>query len=140
MNAAASRLHVVVGEREQVGAALERARRDGRLRMVHEVAELGDGQVCVRAELAEPPALRTRWQKVRPWLLGAAAVAGLVVVAGVVWLLVLAVLAVIALVQTVVAWVSAHLLVIGLVLAGLVLLACMGGARCVGLHCGGCRG
>lgn len=138
---ALTRTHVVTGDRDQVRTALEVAHAAGRLVDVREVAELPGRRLHVVAELRELPVPRpTRWPA-RPWLatayaVGAAAAAGLVV---------LVVMAVVALVSTVVAaitaavaWVSANLALILAAVVALVLV--LGGSKCAGLHCGGCRG
>jgi hypothetical protein len=136
----ATRTHVVTGDRDQVCAALERAHAAGRLVDVRDVAELHGRRLHVVAELRELPDRRPGWWPARPWVtaayaVGAAATAGLVV---------LVVMAVAALVSAVVgaitaalAWVTANL---ALILAvGVALLLMTGGAKCAGLHCGGCR-
>jgi hypothetical protein len=141
-----TRSHVITGERGQVRSVLERAHWDGRLVAVTEARVLDHGRVRVIAELRRSPDERSRWDRCRPWLVGAAKVlavlAALAAVTGVVWLAVLAVLELIALLAALVAWVQAHLVQIGLtvaaVLALLIYLAA-GGDRCSGMHCGGCR-
>ena len=86
------------------------------------------------------PRWRTRlwpWLRAGGWLIAIAALIGLV------WVGTLAVLALIAVITTALAWISEHRVVIGaavvLVLAVVLLLFTGGGARCPGLHCGGCR-
>lgn len=130
---AKTRTHVVVGDQDQVAAVMVRARETGRLVSLSEVRSLPGAQVQVTARLREPT--RSRWEQVRPWLIGLGWVLALAGVAGAVWLIVLGVLALIA-------WVHAHL--VGIVAAAVLLvllgLACAGGAAtCEGLHCGGCR-
>ena len=88
------------------------------------------------------PARRVSWGRVA--LRAAGVLGGLAVVAGVVWLVVKAVLSLIAEVLFVVAWVQAHLLVIGvaaviILLVLFLLSAGSGRSSCAGLHCGGCR-
>jgi hypothetical protein len=136
--AASVRTHLVVGERDQVAAALWRAQADGRLMRLGEVAELGGHRVQVTADLREASPGPAR----RVWRL-AAGMFALAMAAGLVWLLVIAVTALIGAVSAAVAaalaWLSAHLSL--LVLGGLLLLLLgSAGARCVGVHCGGCRG
>lgn len=133
MSSTKTRTHVVVGEEDQVAAVMVRARETGRLVAVGEIERLAGDQVRVTAQLREPT--RSRWERVRPWLLGFGWLLAVAAVAGAVWLIVLGVLALMA-------WVQAHLvgIVAGaalLVLLGLVLLG--GAATCEGLHCGGCR-
>jgi hypothetical protein len=137
--------HVITGDRVQVAAAVDRARADGRLVEVTEATVLPGGRVQLVA------ALRTRggsrWQQVRPWLIGVAKVVLVLVVlaavAGVLWVITSAVLALMALVAAAVAWVHAHLLSIGLAVVaaviGLAAASSGGGHRCVGAHCRGCR-
>jgi hypothetical protein len=133
------RTHRVVGQREHVATALERAYADGRLVDVRDVAELPDDRVQLIADLREPAA---RMRKRRPWLLVGWA-AAVVAAAGSVWLLVLAVAALVGAVtaaaSAALAWLSAHLPVIALAAIALLLLVCAAGSRCPGLHCGGCR-
>lgn len=128
-----TRTHVVVGDQDQVAAVMVRARETGRLVSLGQVQRLAGDQVQVTAQLREPT--RSRWQRVRPWLIGLGWLLAVAAVAGAVWLIVLGVLALIA-------WVHAH--IVGIVAGGclLVLLGvvCAGGAAtCEGLHCGGCR-
>jgi hypothetical protein len=140
----AVRTHVVVGERELVGVALQGAYRDGRLRALGQPIELDDGRVQVTAELLDPAAPASAAgrgrRRTRACLLGLAVALAAVAVVGLVWLLVVAVAALIGLVQAAVAWICSHLLLIGLAALGLVLLAGSAAARCTGLHCRGCRG
>lgn len=129
------RTHVVVGERGEVGSALARAHRDGRLAGARNLVELPAGRVQITVDLREPARTRRRWPwLVLVWALGAA------VAAGIVWLLIVAVSALVTVVTTAVAWVSGHLPLILIVAVGLVLLlAVPAGSRCAGSHCGGCR-
>jgi hypothetical protein len=138
--AAPVRTHLVVGERDQVVAALWRAQADGRLMRLGEVDELGGHRVQVTAELREPPGpVHARWA----WRI-AAGVLCVAAAAGLVWLLVVAVTALIGAVSAAVTaalgWLSAHLPLLVLGGVALLLLPCSAGSRCVGLHCGGCRG
>jgi hypothetical protein len=139
----AVRTHVVVGERELVGVALQGAYRDGRLRALGQPIELDDGRVQVTAELldsAAPASAAGRGRRrTRAVLVGLAVALAAVAVIGLVWLVVIAVTTLIGLAQAAVAWISAHLLLIGLVAVGLLLLAGSTAAR-AGLHCRGCRG
>lgn len=137
---APTRAHVIVGDGDEVRAALVRAQADGRLVRLGEVVDLGAHRVQVTADLREPLRGRARCPASR-------FAAGVLVVAaagGLVWLLVVAVAALIAAVSGAVtaalAWLSAHLplLVLGAVL--LLFLICSAGSRCAGLHCRGCRG
>ncbi len=138
--------HVITGEPDLVYAALRRADEEGRLAAVTEARILSDERVRLVAHLRAPARGGPRWQRVRPWLVGAGKLAAVLavvgVVAGLVWLTVLAVMAVVALVTAVIAWIHAHLaaLVMGAVLLVLLLLACLSGGGCGGMHCGGCRG
>lgn len=129
------RTHLVIGERDQVRAALARAYADGWLVDVRGLVALPGDRVQLTADLCEPASRnRRRWPwLVLAWLLAAAAAAG------VVWLLVLAVAAVTAAVAAALAWLSAHLPVLVLAAVAL-LLVFSAGSRCGGLHCGGCRG
>jgi hypothetical protein len=68
-----------------------------------------------------------------------AAVLATAAAAALVWLIYLAVMAVIAFITAVVAWVSAHLFLIGAVIIGLLFFG-GSGAACAGIHCGGCKG
>lgn len=142
----AVRTHVITGERAEVSAALWRARLDGRLIDVTEAQVVGNGRVRVVTRLRSTRPQRWQWHRVRPWLLGALKVAGvllaLAAVAAVLWALGSLVLAVIALVTAAVAWVHAHLIGIAVwfVVAVIVLILCSSsGHRCVGVHCRGCR-
>jgi hypothetical protein len=137
--------HVITGEPDQVWAALERARTDGRLVAVTEARVLAGDQVRVVTRLRVPEGQRSRWQRIRPWLIGTgkvlAVLAGLASVAALVWAVAWAVMAVVALVVAVIAWVHAHLVGIALAVAGVIaLLVLLGGGGCGGIHCGGCRG
>lgn len=141
-HATAVRTHVVTGSPDHVRAALHRAAVDGRLAAVGDPVELPDRRVQVTAELHEP--LRTRrivtsaevWRWLRPALLVllVAAVAG-----GAVWGVVLLVEALIAALTAFGVWLAAQLPLIIAIGVGLLLLAVPAGARCVGMHCGGCR-
>lgn len=139
------RAHVITGDRDEVGSALRRAHADGRLIAVTDARVLHHNRVRVVADLRMPPPARTRWERCRPWLVGAgkvlAALAAVAAVAGLVWLVAVAVLEVIALVTALIAWVHTHLIHIGLAVAALValLIYLSAGSRCAGLHCGGCR-
>jgi hypothetical protein len=134
--------HTVIGDRTQVLAALTRAHTEGRLVSVTSTQQLPGGRVQVVADLL---AVRTTWEKTRPWLIGAAktgaVVVGLASVGGLVWLLILAVMAVVAWVVSAVAWVAAH--VVGIIVCfwlTLFFLAwLLSGSDCAGIHCGGCR-
>ncbi|HTK66810.1 MAG TPA: hypothetical protein VL595_30835 [Pseudonocardia sp.] len=139
---AKTRTHVVTGDRTQVLAALTRAHSEGRLVSVTSSQQLSGGRVQVVADLL---AVRSGWEKARPWLTGAAktgaVVVGLAGVGGLVWLLVLAVMVVVAWVVSAVAWVAAH--VVGIIVCfwlTLFFLAWLFSAGdCAGIHCGGCR-
>lgn len=132
------RTHTVVGDRDQVRAALQRAHDTGRLIAIHEASALPDRRVQVVADLADPVRAK-RWYATRtPWLIAGGIVATAAAV-GVVWLIVLGVLALIAFIGSVIAWIGSHLLLIGAIAVALLLLM-SGGAACAGLHCGGCRG
>jgi len=136
------RTHVLVGDPDQVHAALSRAQADGRLMNVTDAALEVGGRVRVTAELADPTPPRTRWQRIRPWLvrfgwLLAVAAAGLAAWL-LVWALIALVSALVAVVTGVAAWIGTYWPV--LVAVGLVLLLLTGGASCRGVHCGGCRG
>jgi sterol desaturase/sphingolipid hydroxylase (fatty acid hydroxylase superfamily) len=142
-----ARTHVITGAPDEVWAALQRARADGRLVAVTEARVLSDQRVRVVTRLRVPEGERSRWQRLRPWLLGVSRVllvlAGVAAVAALVWAIVWAVMAVVALVAAVIAWVHAHLLGIGLTVAAFVALLVFlgaGGGGCGGMHCGGCRG
>jgi hypothetical protein len=140
-----TRTHVITGDRSQVGAALDRARADGRLMAITQATLLPGDQVRLVADLLTAPG--SRWQRVRPWLIGIgktlAVLAVIAAATGLVWALVWAVMAVVAFVAGVVAWIHTHLLDIGLAAAGVVALVLFLGAStgggCRGLHCGGCR-
>jgi len=133
------RTHVVVGDLDQVRAAMERAKEAGRLVDIREVAPLPGRRLQVVADLREPARTR-RWFATRhPWLI-AAGVIGAAAAGGAVWLVVLGVIWLIGLITAVVAWVSAHLALFGLIAVVLVLMSGGVGAACAGLHCGGCRG
>jgi len=143
------RTHVIVGWPDEVRAALDRAHADGRLVGVDEVSRLADRQVQVSAQLREPTAPRFRWlvrwswPSARVWLRVALVLLGAAAVAGLVWAVVAAVTALVAVVSAAVSAVAAWVSTYWPVLAGiaLVLLLCTTGraARCVGMHCGGCR-
>jgi hypothetical protein len=128
--------HVIVGNRDQVSAALHRAHADGRLHGITEAHILPGHQLQVTAQLTDPPPPRTLRQRLHPWLVTLAVLAGIGAVAGLVWLVALAVMAVVALVTTIVTWLWAHAVLICLGILGLLLLG--GGASCAGIHCGGC--
>jgi hypothetical protein len=128
--------HVIVGNRDQVSAALHRAHADGRLHRITEAVILPGHKLRVTAQLTDPPPPRTLHQRLRPWLVTLAVLAGIGTVAGLVWLVALAVMAVVALVTTIVTWLWAHAVLICLAILGLLLLS--GGASCAGIHCGGC--
>lgn len=134
------RPHVIAGERDQVYAALSRAGEEGRLVAVTAGRALEGERVELIAHLRAPRKGRWRWDRTRPWLIGVGKAA--VALAGMVWLLALAVMAVVALVTAVIAWIHAHLaaIIVGAVLLVLLLLACLSGGSCGGMHCGGCRG
>lgn len=136
------RTHVVIGEPAQVRSVLELAHTEGRLMGVTGAALLAPGRVRVTADLVDLAPVRSRWQRIRPWLVRSAVLLAVVAAGAALWLLVLAVIAlvstVVAAVTAVVAWITAHWMVLALVLVGLVLL--LGGSACRGLHCGGCRG
>jgi hypothetical protein len=132
------RSHSVVGDPDQVWAAMARARADGRLVSLNRSEELPGGLVRVTVDLVDPTPTG-RWRQLRPWLVVSAVLVGVAAAAALVWLVLLAVLAVVAAVTAAVVWVQAHLLVIGVVALALVLLLGAGGASCAGSHCGGCR-
>ena len=138
---AKERTHVITGHREEVYAALSRAVEENRLVSVTGTRLLPQERVQLVARLREPAVPR---RPAKAWLVIAAKTLGVLVVlgavGGLVWLLVQAVLALIALVAAVIAWVQAHLLVIGLVVVALLFLVFGGGGGCGGIHCGGCRG
>ena len=141
-NATAVRTHVVIGHPAHVAAALQRAALDGRLADLRNPVELPGRRVQVTADLREPLRPRPRFPSeqvrrcLRPALLAllVAAVAG-----GVVWGMVLLVSALIAALTALGAWLAAQLPLIIAVGVGLLLLVVPAGARCVGVHCGGCR-
>lgn len=138
------RTHVVTGDPAQIRSVLELAHTEGRLMGVTGAALIGPDRVRVTADLVDlAPARRSRWQRIRPWLVRSAVLLAVVAAGAAVWLLVLAVIAfvltVVAAVTAVVSWITAHWMVFALVLVGLVLLL-GGGSACRGLHCGGCRG
>ena len=139
--------HVITGDPDEVWAALERARADGRLVAVTEARVLSGDRVQVVTRLRVPGRQRSRWQQVRPWLsIAAKVLAVLSVVAAVsalVWAVAWAVMAVIALVLAVTAWIHVHLMGICLAVAGFIALLVFlgaGGGGCGGIHCWGCRG
>jgi hypothetical protein len=139
---AKTQTHTVIGDRVQVLAALARAHSEGRLVSVTSSEQLPGGRVQVVADLL---AVRTTWEKARPWVIGAAktsaVVIGLAGVGGLVWLLVLAVIAVVAWVVSVVTWVAAHLvgIIVCFWLTLFFLAWLLSGSDCVGIHCSGCR-
>ncbi len=140
---AQKRIHVVVGDRQLVFSALERAHADGRLVSVTGVEELPERRIRVTAELrdlAPPPASPPPWRRLRRGLIGAAVLVSLAAITALVWLLVAAVLALVAMVSAIVTWVAAHVVAIAVVLGAVLVLSCSVGAKCAGLHCGGCRG
>ena len=131
------RTHVVTGDPAQIRSVLELAHTEGRLMGVTGAALIGPDRVRVTADLVDlAPARRSRWQRIRPWLVRSAVLLAVVAAGAAVWLLVLTVVAA---VTAVVSWITAHWMVFALVLVGLVLLL-GGGSACRGLHCGGCRG
>jgi hypothetical protein len=137
------RTHLVVGWPDQVRAALERARADGRLVGIDEVIELADRQVQVTAQFREDRPRRFAWLSRLPWPSAqvwaqlAVWVLGIAAVAGVAWAVIAAVTA---LVSAAVAWLSAYWPALAGIAILLLLLGAAGGAkRCVGMHCGGCR-
>lgn len=122
----------VVGVPEQVRTALATAQDAGTLRSASLPVLLPDGRVLVRVVMAEP----RRKSRNHYGLL----VLGVAVAAGLTTVTILAVIAFIAWVASVVAWFTAHVVVIGAALAALLLLGVIGGrSACEGLHCGGCR-
>ena len=142
-----AKTHVITGDPDQVWASLERARMDGRLVAVTEARVLSGQRVRVVTWLRVPEGESSRWQRARPWLIGAAKVlavlAGIAALVVLVWAVVWAVMAVVALVVAVIAWVHAHLLGIGLMAAAffaLLVFLGAGGGGCGGIHCGGCGG
>lgn len=141
-NATAVRTHVVTGTPVHVRAALHRAAMDGRLAGVRDPVELADRRVRVTADLREPIRPRSTvtaasvWRWLRPTLLGLLAVA---TAAGVVWGMVLLVTALITALTALGACIAVKLPVIIAIGVGLLVLAVPAGARCVGVHCGGCR-
>ena len=136
------RTHVVIGDPQLICSALERAHADGRLVSVTGVEDLPEHRIRVTAELRdpEPPASAATRRRLRRWLIGAVVLIALAAITALVWLLVAAVLALVATVAAVVTWVAAHVVVIAVVLSVLLMLSCSAGAKCAGLHCGGCRG
>lgn len=99
------------------------------------------GRTCVEVmELRAGIAADSRRGRVSSWcrpvLLAGAGLVAAAVVAAAVWLIVLVVAAVVAGVVAAVAWIATYWPV--LVVAAVLLLG--GGAKCAGLHCGGCRG
>jgi hypothetical protein len=134
---------VITGDRVQVAAALDRARADGRLIAVTQATLLPGGQVQLVAALRAG----SRWQRVRPWLIGLGkalvVLAVLAAVAGLLWVIGSALVALITLVVAALAWVQAHLVAIGIgigaVVIGLIVASSGGGHRCVGVRCRGCR-
>lgn len=137
------RTHVVVGDRQLVCSALERAQADGRLVSVTAAEDMPEHRIRVTAELRDPaplPASPPPPLRLRRWLIGTAVLVAFAAITALVWLLVAAVLALVAMVSAVVTWVVAHVVVIAVVLGALVVLSCSVGAKCAGLHCGGCRG
>lgn len=139
--ATAVRTHVVTGHPTHVNAALRRAALDGRLAGLRDPMTLPDHRVRVTADLREPTRPRftfptDSWRWLRPVLLGLLVVA---LAGGVVWCMVLLVQALIAAVAALGVWVAAKLPLIIAIGVVLVLLAVPAGARCVGMHCGGCR-
>lgn len=139
---AKAQTHVVSGDRTQVLAALARAHSEGRLVSVTSSQQLPGGRVQVVVDLL---AVRSGWEKAKPWLIGtaktAAAVVGVAGVGGLIWLLVLAVMAVVAWVVSVVAWVTAHLvgIIVCFWLTFFLLVWLLSGNDCAGIHCRGCR-
>lgn len=144
--ASAVRTHVVTGHPAHVMAALQRAAIEGRLAGVPSGVELPGRRVQVTADLRDParplPTFPTgsmsRW--LRPALIGLLVAAA---VGGAIWGLVLLVSALIAALTAfgawLGAWLGAQLPLIIAIGVGLLLLAIPAGARCVGVHCGGCR-
>jgi hypothetical protein len=138
----AAQTHVITGDRVQVAAVVDRARADGRLIAVTEATLLpGDRVQLVAAIRSE-----SRWQRLRPWLIGLGkalvVLAVVAAVAGLLWVTGSALVALITVVVAAVAWVHAHLVAIGIGIAALVIglvVASSGGHRCVGVHCRGCR-
>jgi hypothetical protein len=127
----------ITGTPVQVGQTLDRLARTGQLARVSDPQPTGQaGQVLVTVQVLQPrpaAALAARTgprRRVRPWVWWTAGGAAVAVLAGLVWLVVVAV-----------AWVVAHWahLLVGLVLLA-VLLGLAGRAGvCVGVHCPGCR-
>jgi hypothetical protein len=81
---------------------------------------------------------RTVWERAVPWLKALGVLIATGTILALVWLAYLAVMALIALVTAVVTWISTHLLLIAIILAGLFFFG-GGSAACAGIHCGGCR-
>ena len=140
----AIKTHVITGDLMQVVAAVDRARADGRLVAVTEARLLPGDEVRLIANLRS--AGGSRWQRMRPWLIGLGkalvVLAVSVAVAGLLWLIGWAAMALVGLASIAVAWLHAHLLEIGVVVAvtviGLVSVFTGGGDRCGGVHCRGC--
>lgn len=140
--ASAVRTHVVTGPPAHVLAALQRAAIDGRLAGVHSGVELPGRRVQVTADLRDPARPRptfptasmSRW--LRPALIGLLVAAAL---GGAIWGLVLLVSALITALTAFGAWLGTQLPLIVAIGVVLLVLATPAGARCVGVHCGGCR-
>jgi hypothetical protein len=81
---------------------------------------------------------KTLWEQVKPWLMALAVLTATAAAVAIVWLIYMAVMAVIAFVTAVVTWITAHLLLIGVILTALFFFG-TSGAACAGIHCGGCR-
>lgn len=95
-------------------------------------ARLPGGRLPARIRVPEPH--RPSRMRYLPVVLACVAGAALAVGA------VVAVVSFVMWVASLVAWVIAHLVVIGAVLAALVLLGCLRGrSSCQGIHCSGCR-
>lgn len=132
------KLHHVVGDPNMVAAALNTAYESGRLVSVIDGQLLPDGRLHVQAELRALPAPKpSRWQRFKDDPTWAIYLATFLVSTSIVGLVVYGL---VMLVTAVVVWVTANAAVIVAVLVALVLLAIGGGAKCAGLHCGGCRG
>jgi hypothetical protein len=109
--------HVVTGDRDEVRAALKRAHTDGRLLSISNACLLPGNRVWLIAVLLDPLAPQTPWQRIRPWVLGIAALAGVAAFAVLSCLVVSAVVALVAAMVKILFWIIAHLLLIGLFFA-----------------------
>jgi hypothetical protein len=140
------RTHVITGWPDQVHAALERAKADGRLVEISDVTELPDRQVQVNAQLRDEQPQRTRWSsrltwpEARVWAWIGAGVLGVVGVWAVVAAVSALITAVSAALDAATVWVATYWPALAGIALVLLLLATAGGVkRCTGMHCGGCR-